>query len=40
MDRASDTAVKGGWGPGDDGGVEVRQIGYIRFPAEPAPRSP
>lgn len=32
MTKPDATAVKGGWGPGDNGGVEVRQIGLITFP--------
>lgn len=32
MTKPKATAVKGGWGPGDQGGVEVRQIGLITFP--------
>ncbi|SEC06161.1 hypothetical protein SAMN04488550_1247 [Gordonia malaquae] len=29
MKSPADTAVKGGWGPGDKGGYEVRQLGLI-----------
>lgn len=29
MDAPKKTSVKGGWGPGDEGGVEVRQLGLI-----------
>lgn len=32
MRSAKATVVKGGWGPGDEGGYEVRQLGVITHP--------